>query len=75
MNDQISFYRVGRLSLFPPAVDGGNARYAVLATRVRRGIPNSQILVDGVLPSAPASPTTDELLALFDSALHQSMLF
>lgn len=74
MNDRISRYRSARLSLFLPARDGGNVRYALLRLGVRNGVPQGQILVDGVLPSAPASPTTEELLELFDSALRQHLL-
>ncbi len=75
MSDRISFYRVARLSLFPPREDRGHARYALVANRIVRGVPQGQILLDGVVQSAPASPTTDELLELFDSALRQHRLF
>lgn len=74
MADRISRYRVARLSLFPPERDGGNARYAVVANVIKRGVPSGMILVDGVLPSAPSHPTTEELLELFDSALRQHRL-
>lgn len=73
--DTISFYRVARLSLFPPRVHGGNARYAVTANRIVRGVPSGSIVVDGVLPCAPSHPTTDELLRLFDSAIRQHVLY
>lgn len=72
--DRISRYRVARLSLFPPATHPGQARYAVTASTIRNGIPHAQILLDGVLPNAPAVPTTEELLELFDSALRQHFL-
>ncbi len=74
MADRISRYRVARLSMYPPPTNGGNARYAVLANTIRRGVPHGQIITDGVVPNAPASPTTEELLELFDSALRQNML-
>lgn len=74
MHDRISQFRVARMSVFPPYLSGDNARYALTACTVRRGIPNAQILVDGVLPNAPAHPTTEELLELFDSAIRQHML-
>lgn len=72
--DRISQYRVARWSLFPPRESGGNARYAVVANTIRNGIPHGQILLDGILPNAPAQPTTEELLELFDSALRQHLL-
>lgn len=74
MPDVISRYRVARLSLFPPVTDGNYARYALTASVIKKGIPSAQILVDGVLPNAPCYPTTEELLALFDSALAAHML-
>lgn len=74
MPDRISRYRVARLSLFPPMTAGGNAAYAVVASTIRNGIPNAQILVDGQLRDVPSHPTTEELLELFDSALRQHML-
>lgn len=73
-NDRISRYRVARISLFPPQVPGDGARYALIASTIRNGVPRGQILLDGVVPNAPAFPTTDELLELFDSALRQHML-
>ena len=75
MSDRISTYRVARLSLYPPHGERGNARYACIANRIIRGVPRGQILFDGVLQGAPPSPTTDELLELFDSALRQHRLF
>lgn len=74
MPDRISQYRTARLSLFLPHRDGGNVRYALLVNTVIRGVPSGQIVVDGTLPSAPARPTTEELLELFDSAIRQHML-
>ena len=74
-HDTISRFRVARLSLFPPVVHGGNARYALTANRIVRGIPSGAIVVDGVLPGAPCHPTTDELLRLFDSAIRQHVLY
>jgi len=74
VNDRVSRYRVARMSVFPPSTEGGHARYCIVAHRIRNGIPSGQILLDGVLPGAPTSPTTEELLALFDSALRQNML-
>lgn len=73
--DTISFYRVARLSLFPPREHGGHARYAVTANRIVRGVPSGTIVVDGVIPHAPSHPTTDELLRLFDSAIRQHVLY
>lgn len=72
--DRISQYRVARFSLYPPQTSGGQARYAIIANTIRRGVPHGQILVDGVVPNAPAHPTTEELLELFDSALRQNLL-
>lgn len=74
-NDTISRFRVARLSLFPPVESGRNARYALTANRIVRGIPTGVIVVDGVLPGAPSHPTTDELLRLFDSAIRQHVLY
>lgn len=75
MSDRMSRFRVARFSIFPPMNTGGNARYALVASTIRRGVPNAQILVDGVLPDAPTHPTTEELLELFDSATRKHMLF
>ena len=74
MPDRISRFRVARMSVFPPMEAGNHARYAVTASTIRRGVPSAQILFDGTLPNAPAFPTTEELLELFDSALRQHML-
>ena len=74
MPDRISRYRVARISMFPPMAAGNMARYALTASVIRNGVPTSQILLDGLVPNAPAFPTTEELLELFDSALRQHML-
>lgn len=74
MDDQTSNYRHARFSLYFPPEDGGNARYALLVNEVVRGIPRGSIFLDGVLPSAPARPTLEEMLVLFDSALAREML-
>jgi len=73
-NDRVSRYRVARISLFPPQTPGGNARYCLIASTIRNGVPRGQIIVDGIIPNAPAFPTTEELLELFDSAVRQHML-
>lgn len=72
--DTISRYRVARLSVFPPQVAGGNARYSVIASTIKRGIPNAQILADGVLLGVPCFPTTEEVLEAMDAAVRQHML-
>lgn len=74
MSDRISRYRVARLSVFPPTKAGGNARYCLTASTIRNGVPHTTILVDGVIPSSPSAPTTEEVLELFDSAVRQHML-
>lgn len=74
MNDRVSGYRVARFSMFPPLTKGNHARYCLVSHTIRRGIPNAQILVDGIVPAAPLFPTTEELLELFDSALRAHML-
>lgn len=72
--DRISRFRVARLSLFPPLTASGQARYAMIASTVRNGVPHSQILIDGQLRDVPSHPTTEELLELFDVAIRQHML-
>lgn len=74
MPDEISFYRVARLSLFPPREPGGHYRYALVATRVKRGIPSATVLLDGIVPGGHPTPTTEELLEAFDSAVRKHML-
>lgn len=74
MPDQISVFRVARLSLYPPTNVRSGARYALIANRVKRGIPTANILLDGVVHGVDPSPTTEELLEAFDSALAQHML-
>jgi hypothetical protein len=74
MSDRISTYRVVRLSIHVPAVDGAWAPWSLIATGVRGGIPTSRILVDGRVHLAPRNPTTEEILEAFDAAIRQSML-
>lgn len=74
-NDRISRYRVARLSVFPPQAAGGHARYALVASTIRRGVPNAQILLDGVLPGLATYPTTEELLEGMDTIIRSHMLF
>lgn len=74
MPDQISQFRVARLSLYPPQNVRSGARYALIANTIRRGIPSAQVLVDGVVHGVNPQPTTEELLEAFDSAIRQHML-
>lgn len=74
MPDRISRFRVARLSIFPPQTGGGQARYCLTASTIRKGVPHTQILVDGVLPMSSQMPTTEELLEAIDSAVRQHML-
>lgn len=74
MNDRISRFRVARLSLYPPQVIPGQARYALITNTIRNGVPSGQILVDGIVPMDTLQPTTEELLEAFDSAVRQHML-
>ena len=71
---QISRFRVARLSIHAPSVDGRGAPYALIANTIKRGVPSAQILLDGRLPALNARPTTEELLEAFDSAIRQHML-
>lgn len=73
-HDQISFYRVARLSLFPPRRAGMPARYALVAQTIKRGVPSGAILVDGQVEGLDPWPTTEELLGAFDAAIRQNML-
>jgi hypothetical protein len=72
--DRISRYRVARLSLFPPQIKDGSARYALVANTIRNGVPSAQILVDGQLSGVAMRPTTEEVLEAMDAALRQHML-
>lgn len=74
MNDRISSYRVARLAIHVPQVSGDRAPWSLIATGVKRGIPTTNILLDGVVRLAPRNPTTEELLEAFDSAIRSSML-
>jgi hypothetical protein len=72
--DRISRYRVARLSLFPPQISGGPARYALVANTIRNGVPSAQILCDGTLLGVATHPTTEEVLEALDAAVRQHML-
>lgn len=74
MNDRVSRYRVVRFNLYPPVEAGGHYRWAMLAIGVRRGVPDSRILLDGVVPGGQPLPTLEEILEAFDSAIRGSML-
>lgn len=74
MPDRQSRFRVARLSLYPPQVGTGAAPYALIASTIRRGVPDAHILVEGRVMGVPARPTTEELLEAFDSAIRQHML-
>lgn len=74
-HDTTSRFRVARLSLFPPMAAGGHARYALIASTIRKGVPHGAILVDGHLPGINPFPTTEEVLEAMDLALRQHMLF
>lgn len=72
--DRISRFRVARLSLYPPVTGVGGARYALIASTIRKGVPHAQILLDGCVPGVNAQPTTEELLEAFDTAIRAHML-
>lgn len=72
--DQISRFRVARLSLFPPMTGGDVARYAAITTVIKKGIPTSQILCDGTLRGVHPFPTHEEVLEAFDAAIRQHMI-
>lgn len=72
--DRISRFRVARISLFPPQAKGGWARYALIASTIKNGVPSGQILLDGQLAGVDPFPTTEELLVAFDAALRQHTL-
>ncbi len=74
MHDRISRYRVARLSLYPPSRDGGNWRYAIVASTIKRGIPDARIIADGIMSGGKASPTAEEVIEAMDAALRQWML-
>ncbi len=75
MNDRISQYRSARLSIYPPQRAGGNCRWALLESRIKRGIPAGVILSDGIIASAPSHPTEAEVVMLMDAALAQMRLY
>jgi hypothetical protein len=75
MPDRVSRYRSVRLNLHPPAEDGGNCRWSVLALTIRNGIPSGSIVADGVIASAPSHPSEHQMVELFDAALSQMGLF
>jgi len=66
MNDRISRYRSSRLSIYWPVQAGGQARWALLATTVKNGIPGGHIIADGVLPSQSAYPAEWEVWEAID---------
>lgn len=74
MADQISNYRQVRLVLQVPSQPGSRAYWSLHAVGVKRGIPVSRILLDGWVPLAASTPTTEEILEALDAAVRQSML-
>lgn len=74
MPDRISQYRVARLSLYPPAQEGGHWRYALIASTIRKGIPHTQVLLDGVITGGTTRPTTEEVLLALDAVVRQNTL-
>jgi hypothetical protein len=74
MNDRISRYRVVRLAIHVPAVDGSRAHWSLIATGVKGGIPSSTILSDGTVALAARNPTTEEIIEALDACVRQMML-
>ena len=74
MPDRICRYRVARLSVFPPLLEPGDARYAIISNVVKNGVPTGQILADGTLRGCSPFPTTEEVLEMMDAAVRQHML-
>lgn len=74
-HDRISVHHRVRLNLHLPHIDGGQARYAMLDLRTKRGVPTGTILLDGVLNNVPADPPLEVLLECFDSALARHRLY
>lgn len=73
-HDRVSTYRVVRLSIHVPHVEGATARWSLIATGVKRGIPSSQVLLDGTVPLPGPAPTTEEIVEAIDAIARQSML-
>lgn len=48
--------------------------YSLHAVGVRRGVPTSTILLDGVVGNLPQECTTEEILRALDAAVRQAML-
>lgn len=74
MADRISQYRVVRLAIHVPPTGGATARWTLVATGVRRGIPHAAILLDGSVRLPGPAPTTEEILEAVHAIAEQSML-
>lgn len=74
MPDRISNYRQVRLILQVPQAQSERAYFSIHAVGVRNGIPSSQILTDGWVPLAHATPTTEEILEALDACVRQCLL-
>jgi len=74
MADRISTYRTVRLVLQVPHKPGGRTYYSLHAIAVRRGVPTSTILADGVVPPISPNCTTEEIWEALDAAVRQNFL-
>lgn len=75
MNDRISTYRQVRLVLQVPSTSGARTYFSLHAVGVRRGVPSSVILADGVVGNLGQQPTAEEIVEALDAAVRQMMLF
>lgn len=66
MPDTTSSYRVVRLALHVPSNGGHLAPWSLVATGVRRGIPDARMLQTGVVPFAGPLPTEEEIWEALD---------
>ena len=74
MADQISTYRQIRLVLQIPGTRRGRTYWSLHAIGVRKGIPTSTILLDGVVGPLDPRPTVEEILEALDAAVRGAML-
>lgn len=74
MPDRISHYRVVRLALHVPVVDGRQAEWTLVATTVRKGVPGAQIIAEGRVPLHGPIPAVHEIWEALDRIVRQHML-
>lgn len=72
--DRISTYRQVRLVLQIPNLPTARTYWSLHAVGVKRGIPTSTVLLDGVVGHLAQNPTTEEILEACDAAIRGAML-